>query len=820
MDSQQAARLASFVGQGRVILFTGAGFSVGARSKSGSTLPTAHQLTQALWDVAFPNDDFEDSALPDVFEAALRQASTKTQQVVTDLLTVDPQSLDDGYKLWLSFPWHRIYTLNIDSLADAANLAFDLPRPLRTLSALTDPAPPAFGDDVLDVIHLNGTLNDLPNVTFSNRQYAERLARPDLWYRNLTIELQTQPVLYVGTTLEEPSLWTYIEGRGHRNKSHETRPGSFLVTKDLAKAKQVSLGTYNVSWVEATAEEFASSVLTTLGEEADEGRRAIERRRQQDQGGPPIVPISDIQDDHQNDEREFLRGREPRWSDITTGYAVSRAFDKELNERFLSDPARLIILTGTAGSGKSTSAMRLALTRASEGDRVSVLSLDAANSLHEIRRTIKAESPEILLIDNADRFGRVTATFLQEVLEENTDLRIVACVRSTNFQTLNSIADLGLFHIEHVVPELCDDDVDALLDALDEANRLGVLKGKTRKQQREAMEKKFGRQLLVALLEVTQGVRFEQKIESECADLKGDAPLLYAVAALSVYTGGPLSDQEMYVAAGDATAAKEQIDLLTSRHLLVRNASGRLMPRHRVVAERIVRYYQGKGIIAQVCTALATGLASGAHLDDLRANRTGRILIRLLKHDNLIRLVYRGNPIKDRADVRAIYDSVEGLLRDDYHYLLQRGSFETEEGDLEQAKLYLDQARAMAPDDHLVRAEWSYMTLKRATESAGEVGASDEAQTAFDELEDLIETRGEKDEYVFHIYGNQGLNWVAAAPLGFQERKALLERLERVVKEGRKLHPASEYLSALGEKVQNRYLSLAVRTDDPSQLSL
>ncbi|HEX3735686.1 MAG TPA: hypothetical protein VHU86_11115 [Solirubrobacterales bacterium] len=813
MDTQQAAKLSSFISQGRVILFTGAGFSLGANAKTGSSLASPSELSHALWDVAFPGEDFEDSPLTDIFEAAVRQASNNTQTVITELLTVDPKSLEDGYRLWFSFPWHRIYTLNIDNLADAANLAFDLPRPLRTLSALTDSAPPTQGDEFLDVVQLNGTLEDLPNVTFSSRQYGERLATTDLWYRNLAIELQTQPILYVGTTLDEPSLWSYIEGRGHRGSSHETRPGSFLVSPQLSKAKQVALSGYNVSWVEATTQDFASTVLAGLSDEADEGRRAIERRKRQEQGGPPVSSVADLQSDSQNDEREFLRGREPRWTDITVGYAVARAFDQELHQDFVSDSARLILLTGTAGSGKSASAMRLALARAGEGERVSVLSLDAASSLHELRRAVKASGAELLLIDDADRFGKAAPEFLHELLEDSPTMRVLACVRSTNFQTLKGIGDIDFSQIERVVPELCDHDVEALLDALDRANRLGVLKGKTRKQQREAMQKKFGRQLLVALLEVTQGVRFEKMIESECADLKGDAPLLYAVAALSAHTGGPLSDQEMYVAAGDATAAKEQIDLLTARHLLTRNGAGRLLPRHRVVAERVVRYYQSKGIIAQVCTALATGLASGAHLADLRANRTGRILIRLLKHDNLIKLVYRGHLTSDKADVRNIYDSVEGLLRDDYHYLLQRGSFETEEGDLEQAKTYLDQARAIAPDDYLVRAEWSYMTLKRATQRATELGAAADAKLAFDELEDLIESRGNKDEYVFHIYGNQGLNWASAAPLSFEQRKRFLEHLQRVVANGRKMHPSSDYLSAVGDKIQNRYLKLAVKDE-------
>ena len=118
--------------------------------------------------------------------------------------------------------------------------------------------------------------------------------------------------------------------------------------------------------------------------------------------------------------------------------------------------------------------------------------------------------------------------------------------------------------------------------------------------------------------------------------------------------------------------------------------------RHSVIAERVVRYYQSKGIIAQVCTALITGLASNARMGELRTSRSGRLLIRMLNHDYLIRLVYQGKDyMEDVAAVRAIYDAVEPLLRSDYHYWLQRGSFETKEdpGELELARNFLDQAR-------------------------------------------------------------------------------------------------------------------------------
>lgn len=663
-------------------------------------------------------------------------------------------------------------------------------------------------------MHLNGTLADLPDVTFSSRQYGERLSRSDLWYANLARELKIHPVLYVGTSLDEPPLWSYIEERGSRGTGREMRPGSFLVSPELDRARRVALSGYNVDWLEMSATEFATGVLSALSGEAKAGIGEIERRGRSERGGPPITRVSDLQNDSQDDEREFLLGREPRWSDLADdGYAVKREFDTKLSEAYRTDPARLVVITGTAASGKSTSAMRLALERSAEGDNVFVVNADTSVPLYELRKAIATSGVDFLLIDGVDRFGRSTPSFLQELLDECPDLRIVGCVRNTRIQVLDGLAELGVESTEQVVPRLEDADVEALLDALNAANRLGELKGKTRKQQREAMQKTYGRQLLVALLEVTQGVKFEEKIDSECSDLEGDAPLIYSVAALATYAGGPLTDQELITAAGDASTATEQIRSLTGRHLPIRTSSQRLMPRHAVIAERAVRYYQERGDIAQVCTALAIGLASSARMGTRQTNRTGRILIRLLNHGFLISLAYGGtDPVAGRAKVRGIYDAVEAVLEDDYQYWLQRGAFETEDGDIDLAKNFLDQARSMAGEDLNVRTEWSYMTLKRASMSASRPGAADEAALAFGELEEVIAKRGTTDYYAFHVYGSQGLAWARRAPLSRDEKKRLLEQLRRVVANGLKMHPSIEKLQSLKGALDRDYMMLAVPT--------
>lgn len=811
MDDRVSQRLASQVAQGRLILFTGAGFSMDAASTDGRQLPGVAELTTELWEVAFPGEEYDESSLQDVYEAALMQRRNDTVSLVRERLSVDPNTLPDHYRQWLSLPWHAIYTLNVDDLAEAADRAFDLPRPLVPVSALTDTL--RLPDGGLPVIHLNGRLADLPEVTFTGRQYAERLAAADLWYANLARELASHPVLYVGTSLDEPPLWQYVEARGARQSGgRELRPGSYLITKSLQRARTIALRQYNIDWVEGTARSVADEVLASLDTAAADGLRVLSRSAAREQQAFEGLPS--IQDDSVGDEREFLLGREPRWSDVTSGFAVERDFDRSLLDVVDREAPRLLVVTGTAGSGKSTSVMRLALVLSGRGKNVVRLNHDADLRAYRIRRAIETAGADVVVLDDIDRLGDRAPAVLEDVLDGANGTMVVAALRSSKYEGLavGRLVTSREDAREAVAPPLEDGDIDALLDVLDRANRLGALKGQQRTAQRGVLAGKCGRQLLVAMIEATSGQRFDAKIDSECRELSPESQLVYAVVALATNFRIGLSDADVLAAVGgDPGARMRVLDGLVRTHLLVRPARGGLSLRHRMVAERTVEYFRAERLVAEPLRGLVFAMAAAARPGQLRDSPQGRAVIRLINHKLLIEFLQR--PDGEAADVvaiRSVYDEIESVLGHDHHFLLQRGSFETEEGNLDLAKNFVEQARALAPADPFVRTQWAYMTLKKASRRPEDPSARDQVDLAFGELDEAIAQRARNDPYPFHIYGSQGLAWANRAPLGDDERKLLLQTLRRVVAEGVDLHPGRRDLRQLAKDLEAEYLGLAV----------
>jgi hypothetical protein len=805
MDGNLRARLGDQIGRGEVILVTGAGFSRAAQGSSGNAIPGVDELKRILWDCAFPSESYDEhSSLGELYECAVNQAGNRTHQAMDTVLRVDAESLPEVYEIWFSMPWFRIYTLNVDDLPEVASRKFELPREIVAVSALTDEP---CSEDVLACVHLNGRLADYPDMTFSGRQYGERSAAPDLWYQQFVRDYAAHPVVFVGTALDEPSLWHHLAMRGRRRaERRELRPGSYLVAPTLSAPRRAILGGYNVNHVPMLQEEFASDVLTTFVEEKQKGLRALKGRDQATGGTGVLLDVGELRRDVAGDPRDFLWGREPVWRDLTNGYAVQRQFENDLGDQIASSGACVAVLTGTAGSGKSTTLMRLALEHHAMGRSVRWLNPSVAIGLNRLRTAVTVSGADVLVIDDADNFGQSTGPLLAEFATDNADLLVLAAIRSTRYVSLEMETYLrNVPHFQLTIPHLEDVDIERFIDALGDANRLGALTGKTRAEQIAAFKRRANRQLIVAMIETTTNEKFDEKIQRECREIGPEAGAVYAVIAI-------VTSFRQYVALDEVLAAVggRKLEILNivrdlgNQHLVSQSGGNELRLRHRVIADKVVEYYRAERLLAEPVRGLLFALATSVTQHEHRNSRKWRLVMKLFNHNWLI------EGLKDVATIRQIYDEVENVLSWDAHYWLQRGSFEVEEGDIERARIFLETARSIAPFDHRIQTEWAYMTLKRATGRARKSGATDAVSEAFAVLEEAIDKRGKDDPYPFHVMGSQGLAWARQAPLARDEKLYLLERLRFTVNAGVRLHRTDQALDQLAKDLEKYYLLVGV----------
>lgn len=716
-----------------------------------------------------------------------------------------------------SLPWYRCYTLNIDDLETAVARAFELPRPIIATSAtaLRPTANPPGTDWHLHVVHLNGTLADIPDdVTFSNSQYAERLSRQEPVYVQLVADLMSHPFVFIGTKLDEPPLWQHVQLRATRGgrKIQELRPHSFLVTPTLDKAREAVLRQYNLSWIPAGGKEFTETTLQRLGAAAQEGFKYFQPSTRRTRAIWRVPEVSDLAKVPAH-KTEFLLGTEPVWTDVQTGRAITRESDGEVaavvNEA-LGRPGLkgLIIFSGTAGAGKSTALMRAALTLSNRGLRVGWIDHDTDASSRDISGAyIQSNFPDVLAIDDADRYGSELASLAREITGGGSRTLMMVGLRSGKVDTFLKSSSLAKIPVREVVmPPLADSDIDLLLDALETENRLGALKKLLPGERRQVFSDKAGRQLLVAMIEATSGQRFEEKAFGEFDEMEAAAKRIYALIAACTALGFNLTKNELLIGLGVATnEALDTLARLAERHIVehVPGSLNSFRARHRVIAEIIFNKLQKDGQLYETLIGLAFASATQLAMESRPNSRPARLLVRILNHDFLHRSF-------GMTQARQFFDELEPVLKGDHHFWLQRGSLELEDGYLPRAQNFLDQAQAIRPDDPLVACTYSHLLFRKSLSNPGSLDAPTLVQQAVVQLKADIIKRGDKNHHAYHILGSQWLAWCRKGVTSFDEKKATLEELQTIVGEGAVRHGRAE-LKTLNAAIRDEYLNLALR---------
>lgn len=825
LEAHDFARLRSYVSRGELILFTGAGFSLGAKDHSGRPIPSVGELKKELWQLLYPGEPFDEySSIGDLYGAAMRQKKTELTHLLRSRLTVRPEELPEYYLPLFNFPWFRCYTLNVDDLESAVGRRFELERPPITISARepADRLPGIPSAQGLEVIHLNGVVPSLPeSLTFSETQYAERIGNQEPWYSRCVVELMSRPVIFIGTVLSESLLWHHMELRKRReNLGRDLRPTSILVTKDLSRPRRDILRDLRINWVQGTAEEFATEILPQLNIEATKGFSFI-RQYAESRPSEPVQLVSQILDDLLAIQTEYLLGDEPQWSDLLNGKAIERGHDEALLESANEildgkTPATALALTGTAGTGKSTALMSLALKLSGSGTPVIWVGKDTEASPLRMRQRVR-EFPDkvVLAIDDADMYGRELQNLLRDLVPHTPNFLFVFAVRAGKLDQITTVmrAHHDMKIVEHVVPPLTDGDIEALIDVLDKNRRLGILTGATPEQRRDAFRKQAGRQLLVAMIQATSDENFEKKAQGEYIELEQPQKYPYALIAVTTALRYSLTKDEILLAQGDAhEEALVALERLTARHLIIFNPRrADYQCRHRVIADIVFGKLKEQGELSEVLAGLAWALATKSGTID-RHSRTGRFLIRIINHEFLTNTI-------GVMSARDMYTRLEAVLGGDYHYWLQRGSLEVESGDIRKAENFLGAARSLGAGDFRVDTAYGYMQMRKAHETASDLHAEEYLNAGIEELESVIERSGAYSSHSYHVLGSQGIAWVHRCGWTTDKKRAFLSRLVEIVEQGLEHHPTSQDLFRLRDDLKKEVLMTVVQTH-PGQAGL
>ena len=800
----------------RVVLVTGAGFSAEATNISGSQLPVGNQLASGLWRFLYDTDYDNRTSLKTLYGAA--QTNRKGRAALQEFLLSQLQVKEypEWYKTVTPWFWRRVYTFNADDLLERIHADARFPR----LETVVAPAQYTERDSflrTLQYIKLHGSVDDDRELTFGPREYGARAAaRADFWYLHFVEDYSTMPTIFVGTELDEPLFWQYVELRGAQSArgAKVRRPKCFLVSPTVSKPNEEMLEQYNIVPIRSNAHDF----FGWLNEQAEPLSRenvlrlvdpTLEPALLASERGVPGKDVAAIEyfysifrvpvrPANPRSRVTFLLGVPPTWEDIGADLDAHREIGdvlvKELVNAIKTDTADVVILSSAAGGGKSTICKRAAMELIDMGYSVYFSEGEIRPNPQKLMpHLMSLEEKAFIFFDNAGHDLASIAEVAERVRDNKIKPVILVAARTNDLAFRGyEFARAGARVLEVEVPDLCDGDIEAVLDTLEKHDVLGKLRDKTWEERVEVFKTKSRKQILVAMREATSGRGFDEIIRDEFSSVNPpEAQLLYLVAALA-------SDEEYGLTVQQMITAME-LPPNDTQVLIEKSLAGILVQhefdetkyyiRHPAIAHFVIesapRPVLANAVIALLIT-ISTVLPQGK---DRRWSRAFRFYRSVLNHHRL-NAIFTGKHFL----VRKIYEGIRDYFHDDGHYWLQYGSYETEYGgDISLAENYIAQATALLPaGNQQAETATAHVLLKKALAAPTAGAAGPHVEEALKILRSHMADRNHVSLHALHIFGTQMRNyiwrWVPTAERAESFRE-VHEEMRRSIPDHMSRHP-------------------------------
>ena len=678
--------------------------------------------------------EYHGESLPVVFEAVEPMIGTKNLwNYLVELYTT--ANCADWYKVISALTWFRIYTTNIDDL-------FQYLSPLlsgQKLDTIVRGDPPQERDphfERVQCVHLHGQIQFRSNgLTFTQPDFARHTARPDPWYQSFIDDLYSSPFIFVGSSLEEPILAHYLELRDQKpvDAPREYRPKSFLVAPRIGPLRAESLRHRNIVPIEATAEEFFTSLqvhlnLTSLAVQSVQSKvwpHLFAGPRRVDSGiakdFDPIVADS-LPIVRSSSPSRFYLGAEPTWDDI----GQSRDAEREINACLMAevnlaqDAFKCIVLHGPAGSGKTTTLMRTAVGLSASGQQVYFakgierLSLDGILSLSKQLQPKKQRI--VVIIDVASRHMGAISARQQELLTQPNVTLIVADRTNRYASRCQQLSHLS--PVEITMPDLTKPDVTSILVKLTQFGFLGALRNKNREEQVHEFLVRAKRQLLVALREATSGKDFDVILESEFGELTPEARLAYTICCVAVAKGAPGVYRKHLMPCIPKTRFTKGViidDLLRGVLVPANETSTLLKPRHGVIAHLIANEIAPVDLRYEAVTTFLVQVSGHIVPNEIRNRTPPFMAYRGMVNSEGLYELFAG----DKDSMLSVYEEVRPYYDGDFLFWLQYAMAHIKAGNFDIAENFLAQSLSIREGErnHQALINWafciSYKPFKR-----------------------------------------------------------------------------------------------------------
>lgn len=526
---------------GRVTIFLGAGCSMSSSDKNGKNLPSGNEFVKELMQ-AFELKETKKENIKDITGYLKRNNSSEFNDFLFNRLSNITPSHE--YLKLVNLPIRRIYNINIDdALENACTIQKRNKRVLERGCKIID-ADPTFSE--LQIIKLNGCVNfNVERTIFSKDDYTQELIENSPWYRQLSTDFHSECLVFIGTTLDEP-IFEYHIKRYDSISSGSTK--AYLIVPDIDYIEKDNLESKNIEHISGTLNDFvnwAERIHLDPNEVALNRTPTLKLISAQNFGTNKILEtilvvnraqiIKDYADYSREAVRKFYKGFKPTWIDINDNiYADIHYLNDSITKikSSLEEDIGLFLLSGPAGSGKSTILKAMALYLSDNGALVYYSDSDDVDDMKESIRFLQRSTHGrrfYFFIDKIDHIrNEISRGFNRKEFHNCT---IVSAIQTRNLSLIKLERPEEYYLID--IDTITRSDASKILLKLEQHGPFHHLHHLNENERVNLLLEKSKRQLLIGLLEATTGEGYKGIIKNEYESLEPDAQNLLNIVCMA-----------------------------------------------------------------------------------------------------------------------------------------------------------------------------------------------------------------------------------------------------------------------------------------------
>jgi len=740
---------------GNLILFLGAGASYGCKTSAGLEIPGSESLAKIFAEAA--GFEYGDEPLDVVYEACRSNLGVRLNSLLEENFRHVRRS--SQYDILAQYVWRRIYSLNIDDGLDSALLRHS-PQKIDKRNSRDPVIDRAPFFDTLQYIKLNGCADRLQDgIIFSPSEYAQASASHLPWYSQCASDFIRAPILFIGTTLNEPLLKFHIER--YQSLNDETPGVSYLISRSATPIQIASLKRYNIEFIPGTMEDFTRWLEAELPQRPSISDIAIESIPQlkafksaidKPKFADLFEHVTAVKRDLIAGEsavgsdtiRDFYKGFKPTWQDIAQAIPAELDVQKVIVEKVERTPSdsdlKLIPILGPSGSGKTTVLMQTCWHFSTREDWA-VFFIDAVPaSLLETLLAIEASSASARVLVAIDNLEFVTEN-IQHALDSGKVKKtiLIGSERESAWNRRAKAQLKGKYQEPIYIREFTRADASRILrkvEAYGSWTRLGKMSESDRLKELVGRSKK---QLLIALLEATLGRGFGKIIEEEYSRI-ADADERVFLVAVSITT-----DRRCVVPISLIDRALDKMSILRGAGLFVESLAGviyqtgeTLSARHPVYAKYLLDKVVDPTIAAKAVNGLLQAFSDYKSPVIQNIPRSESVLYKALINHKFLYELLQGN----KTRVLQTYRGLEKKFERDGLFWLQYGlalrDFEEHSDALEKLRI-ASAAYPMPHTKHALAQQLMHGALLESS-SALAMGMAEEAKGILEGLDYMIDS--------------------------------------------------------------------------------